>query len=286
VDLLYLSDHQTRRRPQAGTSCVLSWLQFAEWLSKPVRGKDKTAAGGYSPGKYRDNVRHLDKLVYVSALVFDIDVDGGVSRVAGKLSEYSCIVHETFSSTEEAFRCRLIVETRSSMDAWTYTIAHKKFRKILTERHVWPDENATDASRLSYCPVRPEGSEYCFALVNGKPVDAQVLSAGTPHVYYPKDLATPKHLHDKGEIVVTVTRQYVESAVASARHNLQMASEGSRHATLLKESLSLARSELGLSLEDVERALSDTALERMGPTRAHEIRAAIKSGFAKMRERS
>ena len=180
MDLLYLSEHQTRLKPQEGTACVLSWAQFAEWLSKPKYGTDKTQAGGYSPGLYKDNIRHLDKLEHVCALVFDIDVNGDTPRVAEKMAAYSCIVHETYSSTGATPRCRLLVETRSPVDAWTYGVSHRKLLKALKELHVHPDENATDASRLSYCPVRPLGSKYQFAFVRGAPVDALALAADTP----------------------------------------------------------------------------------------------------------
>jgi hypothetical protein len=147
MDLLYLSEHQTRRKPQAGTPCVLSWEQFGEWLSKPRWGTEKTEAGGYSPGKYKDHIRHLDKLEHVWALVFDIDVNGQVDRVAEQVKNYSAIVHETFSSTPALRRCRLLVQLKEPIDKVTYTRAHKKVRKELNELHVWADEHPSTPKR-------------------------------------------------------------------------------------------------------------------------------------------
>jgi hypothetical protein len=202
----------------------------------------------------------------------------------GMSREYSCAVHETFSSTPDRRRCRLLVQTQEPMTAHVYTVAHKVFLKTLRAKHVYPDEHATDASRLSYCPVRLSGTGYQFETTSGSPLDVSVVGRDVWHHLPSKvteaGVSRPHAPH------ATATKQYVESAVASAQHNLQMAQEGSRHATLLKESLSLSRPELGLDLEDVERALFEVALERMGASRTHEIRAAIQSGFAKMRERS
>ncbi len=283
MDLLYLSDHQTRLRPQTGTPCELSWEQFAGWLAEPVWGSDKTEAGGYSPAKYKDDTRHLNKLVHIGALVFDIDVGGEVDRVAKAMEDYSCVVHETFSSTEAYRRCRLLVEIEQPIDGFIYTAVHKKFRQTLVSRHVHADEHATDASRLSYFPVRRKDSGYQFAVTKGKQLDARTMGREVAYV-------VGKHVDITNAGTTrphaTATKQYIESAIASARFNIEQANEGSRHATLLKESLSLSRPELGLSLEQVEDALFDTALLRMGTHRTHEIRAAIQSGFAKMRQRS
>lgn len=285
MDLLYLSDHQTRLKPQKGTPCVLSWPQFVEWLSRPVRGQSKSEAGGYSPALYKENVRHLDKMVHVQALVFDIDVEGDVHKVAEKMKMYSCIVHETFSSTAEAPRCRLLVRLREPIEAPMYVVAHRKFRVDLTKLHVWADEHATDASRLSYCPVRLPGTEYKFVALDGEPLDAKALVAlATQYKPHKFDLA-PRHADDKHGFA-TVTKQYIESAIVSAQFNIEQAAEGSRHAVLIREALSLSRLELNLTFDQVEEALFDVALSRMGPTRTHEIRAAIRSGFEKMRNKS
>jgi len=256
---------------------VLSWEQFAEWLSKPVWGAEKTEAGGYSPAKYKDNIRHLDKMDHVCVLVFDIDVNGDTSRVAERVQDYSCIIHETFSSTTAMPRCRLLMQLKDPIDANTYTRAHKKVRKELHERHVWADENATDASRLSYSPVRPAGSGYQFARTPGPAVDARTKTVGW--------LEVPKVVRNEVAGKANVTKLYIESAILSAQMNVRMANDGARHATLLKEANSLSRVELGLSFEQVEEALFDTALERMGAGRAHEIRAAIRDAFARMRTR-
>jgi hypothetical protein len=284
VDLLYLSYHQIRCKPQAGTWCELSWAQLAAWLSSPVRSVEKTGHGGYSPARYRDNIRHLDKLEQIWALVVDVDVEGDTNKIALAVEGYSCIIHETFTSTVSQPRCRLLVELAKPTDARTYAAAHQQFLKDLKKKHVHADEKATDASRLSYCPVRPPGSPYQFRTTQGLPLDTSKLTEAvwTRPV---TNIRVPKHPDEKIG-VAKVSKQYVESAVASAVHNISVAHEGARHATLIREALSLSRSELGLSLEDIERHLFSPALQRMGVNRTHEIRAAIQSGFEKMRQRS
>ena len=283
MDLLYLSYHQTHCKPQAGTWCELEWADFATWLSKPICSVEKTGHGGYSPARYRDNIRHLDKLEKIWALVIDVDVEGDTDKVAAAVAAHSCIIHETFTSTPSQPRCRLLVQLAQPTDARTYAAAHQQFLKDLRKNHVHADEKATDASRLSYCPVRPPGSPYKFRVTQGAPLEIKKLAeavwmGGTTSAHHVKH-------PDQKSSTAQVSRQYVESAVASAIHNIETAHEGSRHATLIREALSLSRPELGMSFEDIERHLFSTALQRMGVNRTHEIQAAIRSGFEKMRNR-
>jgi hypothetical protein len=286
MDLLYFSDLQLRRKPQRGTPCDLTWEQFAEWLSEPIWGDDKEEGGGYSPGKYDDDIRRLDHLLSVGVLVFDVDINGEVPRIAEAMKGFSCIIHETFSSTAESRRCRLLVQLKDPIEGALYSAVHRLFRAQLTKHplNIWPDENATDASRLSFFPVRRKGAGYGFATTKGDPVDGKTIAAAVTW-NTPRNIgSTPQHPNDESDGPAgSATKQYIESAVESARHNLSIAKEGDRHHVLLKEAFGLSRPYLGLTYDQVVDALLETAIARMGQYRAHEAKMAIRDAFTKRR---
>src|SRR5580658_1563915 len=160
LDVLYLSPERFHCTPQIGTACRMTWPQVVAYLSRPSIGEAKGEAGAWSPGLYRDNVRRKSHLVSIAALVVDVDEAGDVDHAARQVQRYRAIVHETFSSTDDSPRCRIVLALTEPIDATTYERAHAIVRAHLRRAGFVADEGAKGASRLSYSPVRRPGARY------------------------------------------------------------------------------------------------------------------------------
>jgi hypothetical protein len=270
LDVLYISPTRFRASPQVGVACRMTWAQLALYLSRPSTGDAKDEAGGYSPALYCENVRRKRALVSIGALVLDVDEGGDVDSVAEALGKYDAIVHETFSSTNDAPRCRALVRLVEAVDASTYESLHAIARAHLGAAGVVVDEGAKDASRLSYSPVRRDGAGYRFRIVHGAALDARkVLDAQPkPEPRAPPALPKPEHRD-----------AYIRGALERAGGEVAAASNGVRHYTLSKEAFGLAR--LGLSDDEIERALLPAFVAAAGEARQHEgvrtIRDAVRA---------
>ena len=169
LDALYVSPSQFPRSPQVGTRRSMEWAGLATYLSRHSIDDSKDAAGAWSPGLYQDNVRRKASLISIGALVVDIDENGDVDEAADPVAKYAAIAHETFSSTNDAPRCRIVLALAEPIDAATYEALHTIVRATLARAGMPADEGAKDASRLSYAPVRRPGAGYRFRLVGGAP---------------------------------------------------------------------------------------------------------------------
>lgn len=264
IDLLFISAEQFLRKPQTGSPVTMTWPELADYLSRPSIGDAKGDAGGYSPALYRENIRRKANLVHIWALIVDIDGNGDVDRIADELARYDAITHETFSSTNDDPRCRLLIRLAEPIDWETYERAHGIVRAILKrEASAITDDGAKDASRLSYAPVRREGSGYRFRLTSGKPLDARrLIAAQPPPPPRPTVVVQPQHAD-----------AYRRGAMRRAAQAISSAAEGARHETLNREAYALAR--LGLSVDEIRGALLPSAVAAMGDARRGEAERTI-----------
>ncbi len=259
MGILFVSPQRFKASPQVGTHVTMSWREFGMYLSRPSIGEEKAEAGAYSPAVYEGNVRRKASLVRIWALIVDIDENGDVDNVADALSRYSAIVHETFSSTNDAPRCRIVLELAEDINAATYETAHKIIRSRLRSAGIVADEGAKDASRLSYAPCRREGAGYRFRANEGEQLDACALIAAQP----------PPPPRPPVRVVAPEHRDvYVRGALRKAAEAVSGASEGERHYMLCKEAFALAR--LGLSDSEIESALLPAFVAAAGERRQHE----------------
>lgn len=269
MDVLHVSPAQFRRTPQVGTPRRPTWSSFATWLSVPARGARKDAAGGFSPALYAGGVRRKSVLVHAWLLVIDIDGQGDVDRVADEVSAYDAVVLETFSSTPEAPRCRLLMRLDQPVDGATYERTHLVVRtRLRTRLGVVPDDGAKDVSRLSYAPVRPPGSGYRFRRTSGLALScARVLAAQPP----PPARAVPRL------VPAEHADAYRRGALRRAADAIVAAHEGGRHEAVNREAYALAR--LGLTLDEVTGALLPAAVAAMGEPRRREAERTIADGY-------
>jgi hypothetical protein len=264
MDLLFISAEQFHRKPQVGTPVQMSWADLADYLSRPSIGDRKGDAGGYSPALYRENIRRKANLVHIWALIVDIDGNGDVDRIADELAAYDAITHETFSSTNDDPRCRLVLRLARPIDWSTYERAHGVVRAILRrDAGAITDDGAKDASRLSYAPVRRAEAGYRFRLTSGRPLDAQrLVDAIPPPPPRPRIDVKPEHAD-----------AYRRGAMRRAAEAVASASDGARHETLNREAYALAR--LDLSIDAIRDALLPGAVAAMGESRRREAERTI-----------
>jgi hypothetical protein len=260
-DVLFISPERFRATPQVGTPRTMTWLELAMYLSRPSLGNAKDAAGAWSPALYERNIRRKSALVHACALVVDVDQAGDVDLVAEALADYRALVHETFSSTTDAPRCRLVLPLAQAIDASTYEAAHKIVRAHLLEVGVIADEGAKDASRVSYAPVRRAGDTYRFRKLEGRPFDARACLAAQPPPPPRSAPRLPASEHRDG---------YVRAALRYAADAVSSASEGGRHFALSREAYKLARRELGLDEAQIVGALLPAFVAAAGERREWE----------------
>jgi hypothetical protein len=269
-DVLYLSPDRFRAQPQIGTACRMTWRQITAYLSRPSSGEAKDEGGAWSPGLYRDNVRRKSHLISIGALVVDVDEAGDVLRSAEILSRYRSILHETFSSTDDAPRCRIVLALAEAVDAAIYERAHAVVRAHLRRAGLVADDGAKDASRLSYSPVRRPGARYRFATTEGAPLDTRAVLAAQPPPP-PRPIPRP--------IAPEHADAYVRGALRRAADAIASATPGERHYALSREAFSLAR--LGLDESQISSALLPAFVAAAGERREYEgartIRDAIRA---------
>lgn len=264
IDILFISPAQFQRKPQVGTPARMTWTALADFLSRPSFGEEKGCAGGFSPAAYVENIRRKPNLRAIWALVVDIDGGGDVDRVADEIAQYDSITLETFSSTNDEPRCRLLLRLADPTDAQTYEAAHALVRsKLRRELGCKVDDGAKDASRLSYLPVRRPGAGYRFRQTAGRPLDAKKLVAMNP----PKPRPAPAPIDPKH------ADAYVRGAMRRAAEAIGAAANGARHETLCREAYTLAR--LGLSHAQIRDALLPSAVAAMGDARRREAERTI-----------
>lgn len=261
LDVLYVSPANFRRNPQIGAPWSMTWRQIARWLSRPRIGVAKDCAGAWSPALYRESVRRKSSLEHACALVVDVDQGGDVNRVAAVVGRYRAIVHETFSSTVEAPRCRVVLALAAPIDVETYERTHDVVRAHLRARGIIADNGAKDATRLCYVPVRAAGARYAYQHVDGIELDARTVLAAQPPPPPRSAPRLPRPEHADA---------YVRGALSRAAAAVAAATPGERHYALSREAYKLARPELSLNESAIEDALLPAFLAAAGDARRRE----------------
>jgi hypothetical protein len=258
IDGLYISPEAFHQAPQVGVPWSMPFSALAAYCSRPSIGDGKDIAGGNAFGVYTDNTRRKLNLLRLRALVFDFDASG-VSDVAPRLTRYRAICHETWSSTDDAQRCRVIIELAEDIDAVTYDRVHAVLRAFFRSAGLAPDEGAKDPCRLSFAPVRRAGAGFRFAVTDGPPLDAHKVLASQPPT---TPRATPQ-LPDPQH-----ASAYTRGALRRAAGAVANATPGERHYALSRETFTLAR--LELANHEIHATLLPAFVAAAGEARRHE----------------
>lgn len=265
LDILYVSPERFRKSPQVGVPCKETWEEWTLYLSRVTRDIKKDAAGAWSPALYAGNVRRKSSLISVGMLTVDIDIDGDVSVITGLLGQYKAIVHETFSSTICAPRCRAVILFDRRASASEYEIVHGAVRTALLANGIATDPAAKDASRLCYSPVRKPGDSYAFRIACGKPLNVDdVLSANPP---------VREHLPPIMPAAENKSR-YLAAALDNAAREIATCAPGQRHDMLLNKVFKLAK--LGMWEAEIAAVLVPAFVACAGQARAHEASRSIR----------
>ncbi len=278
IPVLVLTPNRLRARQHIGLPVVFDdFDMMAVWGSRPTwidptgdASKDKARGGGIALGTYAGNRRTKRAWQSGRALSLDFDDAGDVDRIADALP-YSCIIHETYSSTSAAPRCRAYLELAEPiMDVAIFDRAHAVVRRHLAAAGAVADDGAKDCSRLNYVPCRARGMGYRFRRVEGEPLDVSRMLAAAPPPSAPTATVLPLPQNRD---------RYIAAALQRARLNVASASPGGRHLALGREAYSLAR--LGLREHEIRDALLPAFVAAAGEKRRAEgarfVRDAIRA---------
>lgn len=276
LDVLHVSPEAFARVPQVGAPLRMTWEALAVRLMRPETGARKDCAGAWSPARYRGNVRRKAAIEAVHALVLDIDEAGDVDRVAGLLGGWRAVVHETFTSTAAAPRCRAVLFFAAPVSAADCEAVGAVVRAHLERHGLTFDPSAKDASRLCYWPVRRSGDGYRVRVLDGAPLDVAAVLAAQPPPRH-RVVAPPVVSVVSSAGTATHSGAYVTAALRRAADAVGRAPAGDRHGELCRQAYSLAR--LDLPEHEIESALLPAFVAAAGPTRETEGRRTIRDAL-------
>jgi hypothetical protein len=265
VKYLYVPPDAFRRSPMVGVQRECTWSDFAQRFMRAAGGETKDAHGAWVGAEFRDGIKRESNLIACHTLVVDVDDDGVVLRYAEMVRRVSAIVHETFSSTDDKPRCRVIFELVRPCSpaeyraAWSFVVREMS---LIGDSY---DRACCDPGRLSYVPVRRPGSTYEVDYCEGRPIDAVSIARRHPlptyapinvNAYRPRDMPCIQR-----------------AALEREADDVRATGAGQRHARMLKAALRIFRPQLQIAYQDGEAALLPAFLEATdGRRRAEGLR--------------
>ena len=244
---LYVRPDAFKRSPMVGVQRECTWSDFAQRFIRAAGGDSKDAHGAWVGAEFRDGIKREDHLVACHTLVVDIDEMGDVEMVAHTVRGVSAIVHETFSSTDERPRCRVIFELARPCSPAEYRATWSYVTERLMLSGIVPDRACCDPGRLSYVPVRRPGSTYEVDYCEGRPIDAVSIARRHPlptHAPIDVDGYRP---HDLSRVQ--------RAALEREADEVRATGAGDRHRRMLEACLRVFRPQLQIEYQDGERAL-------------------------------
>lgn len=134
----------------------------------------------WSPAYYKEgDTRSKANVIGVSLLVLDLDhlTHDEVVQVESNLAGLSYMAHPSFSSTDEDFCLRYVLELTRPVLAEEWP---RFWKQAIEDLCVPADPATSDASRIYFLPARPEGAEYQLDVQEGDPLDVEVILARAP----------------------------------------------------------------------------------------------------------
>lgn len=173
--------------PERGKRIAWEWPELAAFV-RDVRSwaQPKAALPVWSPATFRGDHRKGENLEAVELLVFDLDAkdqpeplteDRFHERIGGLFHGLAWLAHSSFSATAEAPSWRLILPLAVPLDGARWALAHKHLRKVLAREGIVQDENAKDAARAFFVPVRPPSGCFVASVSDGQLIDGEKYAA-------------------------------------------------------------------------------------------------------------
>ena len=270
---LYVRPDAFKRSPMVGVQRECTWSDFAQRFIRAAGGDSKDAHGAWVGAEFRDGIKREDHLVACHTLVVDIDEMGDVEMVAHTVRGVSAIVHETFSSTDERPRCRVIFELARPCSPAEYRATWSYVTERLMLSGIVPDRACCDPGRLSYVPVRRPGSTYEVDYCEGRPIDAVSIARRHPlptHAPIDVDGYRP---HDLSRVQ--------RAALEREADEVRATGAGDRHRRMLEACLRVFRPQLQIEYQDGERALLPAFLAATDGKRKGEALRILRDAWRK-----
>jgi RecA-family ATPase len=163
---------------------TLDWDSFCNLLAQGFEStvKDTLLFGPY---KLKENTtRGNANVEEISLLVFDIDEPQGKSFDDIKLliKKYDCVIHTTWSHTNEQPRYRLIIRLKNKVSPIEYDAVRKGFIFFNPELSKLFDKACSDIARAYYLYCFSESNKglASFSINEGEPLDPDLIKLPSP----------------------------------------------------------------------------------------------------------
>lgn len=280
--------------PERGKRIAWEWPELVAFV-RDVRlwTQPKASLPVWSPATFRGDHRKSENLEAVELLVFDLDAkdqpeplteDRFHERIGGLFRGLAWLAHSSFSATAEAPSWRLILPLSVPLDGARYALAHKHLRKVLAKVGIVQDENAKDAARTFFVPVRPPSGWFVASVFEGQLIDGEKYATKEEAAEaLERELAARAEAERRRALEATLRRRGRGNPLARARAYLakvEPAISGQHgHTRTLEAALKVA-DVCGLGEADTLEALREYGARCVPPWSekelAHKAREAVK----------
>ena len=162
----------------------LDWNSFCNILKEGFESPVKDTAL-FGPYKLKENTtRGNANVEEISLLVFDVDDPQGKSLEDIKvlIKKYDCVIHTTWSHTNENPRYRLIIRLKNKVTPDDYDLVRKGFIFFNAELSSLFDKACSDIARAYYLYCFSESNKglASFFINQGEPLDPELIKLPPP----------------------------------------------------------------------------------------------------------
>jgi hypothetical protein len=279
VTITWLSHKDFESRPQVGRLITQEWRTLRHRLATPSVVDAKQHAGAWSPcaiegGRVKDGSGPMD------VMALDVDDCGptAMDDTARMLEGYEVAIIPTFSATPEKQKHRIVMLLSRPLLPDEFRLAWPRMVAVFARKGITLDKTCKNINRLYFAPASPPGQPWLGSRhLEGKPINVdRLLEVASKAEAYERSLREAKAREQRPPPAHNHSR-YIAGACARARANVQNASAGDRHATLLREAFCLQR--LGLTAKQLEDELLDAFVAAAGEPRRREGQCAIRDAY-------
>jgi RecA-family ATPase len=163
---------------------TLDWDSFCNILKEGFESPVKDTAL-FGPYKLKENTtRGNANVEEISLLVFDIDdpQSKSLDDIKVLIKKYDCVIHTTWSHTNENPRYRLIIRLKSKVSPLDYDLVRKGFIFFNAELSNLFDKACSDIARAYYLYCFSESNKglASFFINQGEPLDPELIKLPSP----------------------------------------------------------------------------------------------------------
>lgn len=134
-----------------------TWEEIVEVLGTPTHCTSKESAEGWSPFSFSGTRRLKADCLGTEILVFDLDHHKDFADLGQRLDrhQWKYLLHETYSSTSEQPRARLVIPLSQHVAPKEYP---SLWQAVASSLQLSADEACTDLARFYFANTRPPGA--------------------------------------------------------------------------------------------------------------------------------